>query len=356
MPTTPELAAGIDAYMKSAAEDADTQLDELCRATIYPLAVRVVRSKLPPGSDDVHDVVQVVVLRLAMELRTMRQAGQPRLDSAVGWVVASAVNACRDHFRAANRPRTQLANAVRYVLRHSSAFKRWTHAGRKVCGWHRCVGTPPLSPGHLATLMQHPAIIEWARRVEVNNASTVRRMLARIFALAHGSIDQGMLVPAIVEASGMPGSLIIDSTTVPEPVATTASDEMAIQRQLLCFFWTAALELPREQRLSLLLHLAGTDGVHAFWERGAVSRTDVATALSLAEKELGGLPWSDLQIAEFIENGTSPTDKAAVRATGEHDTKRRQQRVINWRRDARRALDARIRTYLRGPARDNLRE
>jgi hypothetical protein len=357
MSITRELSPNelVETYLH-AEQDAEEHLDRLCRTVIYPLALPVVRAKLTRSSSDVDDVVQGVVLRLASDLRRMHEAGGHRLANVVGWVIASAINGCHDHFRETNRPRTQLANAVRYILAHSIVFRVWPQDGRKVCGWRRCIGKPPLSLGRFATLMQQPAVVERARRLDINNARSVRRVLARVFALACGSIDYRPLVPAIVEASGLPGTLMADGAAIPEPVAGTSADEPLIQRRLLHFVWTVTMGLPREQRLALLLHLSGRDGIHAFWEGGAVPKGMVAEALTLDEEALGSLPWSDLQIAGFIDRGLPPeAQQPGVRSTGDRETKRQQQRVINWRRDARRVLDEQLRTYGLGSPPDNFR-
>jgi hypothetical protein len=205
----------------------------------------------------------------------------------------------------------------------------------------------------LIDLMRQPRVIERARELRVTDVRTVRRILARIFALAHGSVEYKPLVPAIVEASGLPGSLVVDGTAVPEPAVAATADEQAIQRPLLQFFWAETLQLPREQRLALLLHLEGREGIHALWERGAVSRTQVARALSLTEEQLGGLPWSNLQIADYIESGVAPPVTRAT-TVGNRDPKR-DQRINKWRHDARRALENRIRAYLAGTGLDNRR-
>src|SRR5262245_35350393 len=116
MASARDLSTLIDAYLSAAEPDAAALLDRICGLEIYPLAYPVIRAKLSRTSDDVDDVMQVVVSRLAEDLRRRRLMAEGPPGNAVAWAVTSAINACQDLFRAVNRPRTQLANAVRYVL------------------------------------------------------------------------------------------------------------------------------------------------------------------------------------------------------------------------------------------------
>jgi DNA-directed RNA polymerase specialized sigma24 family protein len=348
----------LDAYLRATEEEAEARLNVLCGTTIYPVALRVVRCKLGRYPSDVEDVVQGVVLRLSMQLRVVRAAGSCTIENVVAWTAASALNACQDFFRVVQRPRTQLSNAIRYILGHSVVFRTWKDAGRQVCGWRRCVGRDLVAPGALAKLMQNRRIEERLRLLDRTNAASIRRVLSAIVALANGPIDQGQLVTGVVSGSGLAPTLLVDVETVPQSIAGTVADESTLQRRLLAFFWQTALGLPLEQRMALLLHLTGKAGIQAFWDCEVVTREDVSAALGLTPAQLDELPWSDVMIADHIDRqrmaAQGRTWTAAASPLSPERKKRQQQWVINFRRDARRTMDRQLRGYLIGASIENI--
>lgn len=340
----------LDAYLQARESDAEDRLQALCVGAFYPAARRIVRSRLARFASDHDDVVQDVVTRAATEARAIRAGHAARIRDVVAWTTSAALRASLDYLREVYRPRTQLSNAIRYLLGHSTVFRVWKdETGRAVCGWWRCGETPVLQPGAVATLMEHQKVAERLVSLDSAVSSTVRRVLTSVFALANGRIDRNALVSSVIAASRLSSSLPVELTVVPEPAGAASADELDLERRLLRVIWTAAMTLDEPERLAVLLHLPGKAGLHAFWDRDVVPRPEVASALGLTPLQLDELPWSDLVIADHIDRRRAAAGGRAWVAPASpmspETRKQRQQMVINLRRDGKRRLEAQLRAY-----------
>lgn len=333
----------LSTYLASDDSQASHLEAALCVDVLYPIAKRVVQAKL--SRRHVHvvdDVVQDVVAGLVTALRAMRSNGACGILQIEAWVAGSALNRCSDYFAKEHYLRTRLSNAIRYVLRRSVAFHLWKDQdGRSLCAWHRCRAAPTLTTSQLAEVMNLRRVQDCVAQVDANKVGTIRRSLSRVFALACGSIFLGPLVEALHAASGSQTSIFVRPERVPEPAGGPAPDALVVERGILRSLWDGVGALPREQRLALLLNLRGTQGIEAFWQSGLLSKSEVAASIGLSEAQLLDLPWTDLQIYDHVDGrplrSTSSDDAAATSA---NERKARQQRVINWRRDGQRGVNA----------------
>ena len=302
-------------------------LAEFCTEVLLPMCRLVVRARLWRYREYEEDITQEVVMGLVRRLGQIRLAADhSSIRGTAEWAMRAASNACSGFLRKEHPLRTHLANALRYRFSKSAAFPMWKAPNsRMVCGWHRCRAAPPLMESAFQQVLASPPVAERLAMIQPEYDVRLWKALASIFALANGPIYFQSLVSGLISRTATGDGRMAGMDEIAEPENHDRADDVIILRELLKVLWEEVITLPRDQQLSLLLNLRGTEGLAAWWQHGVVEKSKVAEHLEVSVEMLDRLPLSDLEIADLL--GLDAAD----------DVKRRQG-VINRRRDAKRNL------------------
>ena len=317
----------------SDADHAETLLGELVVEHAQPGIRKVVRYKLGlqgrAESQDIEDVAGDVVLELIGRLRAMRggSAGEA-IGSFAGYTAVAAYHACNEYLRRKYPNRHRLKTRLRYLLNNQKGLAIWENASAEwVCGlakW-QVKGTAPASS---AMVGRWRDVLADLPRGE--SAMPSAELLRRIFARFDGPLEFDELV-------GIAGYFwaVTDTPPAPEKSAREVQSRQSdpgVQMELkrwLAELWEQIRQLPRAQRVALLLNLRAEDAAPAVTLlpiTGVAGIRNIAETLELTEEEFARLwnhlPLEDLAIAELL--GVT------------------RQQVINLRKSARERLLRRI--------------
>lgn len=330
----------------------DRELGRLLAEEATPLLWRVIRSQLPDlPTGEQEEVHGDALLRLTVMLQRLRD-GDPdlRVESFRAYVTATGVNGCRALLRSRHPERTRLQNQLRYALRHDAGLALWeSDDGSPRCGlaaWRnraedRFASAPdPATRGapFVAALASTPTGAEipgllrryflWKGR-PVSFAELTSEMSA---ALGVRDLPLLSLSDPAAEDDGDEGG------SAPEPVeGRPGADRELADRQFLERLWVEVRELPRPQRVALLLNLRdpqGRDRLRLFPLTGVASVAELARVLELGRAELESV-WDQLPLE----------DRAIAERLGVT-----QRQVINLRKSARARLGRRLALFGRPPA------
>ena len=310
--------------------DADRRLGDLVGTAATPVVQHVVRAQLAGVAEaDCEDVAAGVLLRLTETLRALR-AGRREgaIESLEAYAVASARNACRAFLRARQPERTRLANQVRYLLGHDPALGVWPGRDGQLlaglAGWRTRDHPAPAAEREPA--FERPPermpLGELIRRLLLHRGGPypVAELVATLAAL------RGVHDPQPVALTPDPGD---EEGPAFEPVEGRPGQQREVEdRQFLSLLWGELRELPRRQRVALLLNLrdpAGGDMLSLFPITGLARPRELARVLELALEELEELwprlPLEDREIADLLE--ITPRQVINLRKSGRERLARR---------------------------------
>jgi hypothetical protein len=300
----------------------DRELGRLLADEATPVLWRAIRSQLPdlPRAEQ-EEVHGDALLRLTMMLQRLVQ-GDPdlRIESFRAYVSATAANGCRAFLRSRHPERTRLQNQLRYLLRNDPGLALWESAERTVlCGlsaWRDRDDFAEHSGAALATARE--SFLATAGGVRA--AAALPELLRRYFLWRARPVGFAELTADVAEALGV-RDLPLVSLTPDDDSGGAAGNENAIDpvegrpdahqeiedRQFLGRLWEEVQELPRGQRVALLLNLRdnqGRDRLRLFPLTGVASLADLARTLELPVAELESLwetlPLDDRSIADLL--------------------------------------------------------
>jgi hypothetical protein len=261
-------------------------------------------------------------------LRAARVADVP-IASLEAYAVASAQNACRAFLRARQPERTRLANQVRYLLRHDPALATWEDGrGRALAGLVSWRGQAERAAARPASALP----------LERSAGALPLRELARRLLLFRGGpwpvVELVAALAELLQVRDLPALPLTASHEGEEPVdlpdVRPGQDRELEGREFLALLWDEVTDLPRRQRVALLLNLRdaqGSDMLSLFPLTGLAGPGALARVLEVTLPQLEALwprlPLEDREIADLLE------------AT--------QRQVINLRKSARERLARRLR-------------
>jgi hypothetical protein len=328
----------VDALLKQYVEcrDADVAealLGELIVEHAQPGIRKIVRYKLAfQGqweSQDVEDVAGEVVLELIARLRAMRRGGPAAaIGSFAGYTAVAAYHACNEYLRRKYPNRHRLKTRLRYLLSGDRKFAIWeSESGVWLAGFAKWqsdqipAASSEMVSGWRSVLAEVP---------RGQHAIAPAELLTRIFGSFHGPVLFEKLVGMVAYFWG------VDD---PSPAQEKSAREVRSKdfdpgermelRQWLDGLWSEIRELPRPQRVALLLNLRAGDATPAVTLlpiTGVASIRMISEVLEFAPESFArlwnSLPLGDLAIAELL--GVT------------------RQQVINLRKSARERLIRRI--------------
>ncbi len=315
------------------ADRAETLLGELVVEHAQPGIRKVVRYKLAfQGqweSQDVEDVAGDVVLELIGRLRAMRAGGPAEaIGSFAGYTAVAAYHACNEYLRRKYPNRHRLKTRLRYLLNNEKKFAIWENSSSDwVCGFHqwRTEDTPGAPSDVVSRWRDVLADLPRGQR-----AMHPADLLGRIFARFSGPLEFDELVGIMGYLWGVDDPAPASEKSAREVASNDFDPAVRMElRQWLTDLWVQIRELPRAQRVALLLNLRAGDSAPAVALlpiTGVAGIREIAETLEFAPEDFAALwnslPLEDLAIAELM--GVT------------------RQQVINLRKSARERLIRRI--------------
>ena len=317
----------------SDADRAEAMLGELVVEHAQPGIRKVVRYKLAfQGqweAQDIEDVAGEVVLELIGRLRSMRGGGSAEvIGSFAGYTAVAAYHACNEYLRRKYPNRHRLKTRLRYLLTTGKKFAVWENASSEwVCGFSSWQSENAPTASSEAVSRWRDLLAELPRG---QNATDPVDLLGRIFAAFGGPLPFDELVGIVAYFWGVDDPPAAPETSAREVQSNDFDPGMRMElRQWLAQLWTEIRELPRSQRVALLLNLRAGDAAPAVTllpVTGVASIRTIGETLELPPEAFAGL-WNSL-----------PLDDLAI-ATMLGVTR---QQVINLRKSARERLVRRI--------------
>jgi hypothetical protein len=317
-------------------------LDCLISEHAEPLICKIVRSVLPSfwGEEWMpafEDIKSEIVLKLVDRLRQLKSNPAAGVEDLLKYVAVTSYNTCYSHLRSKKPRRWSLRNKLKYAVTRAEALDIWEAEGRHwLCGlrvW-RTQRIPRCSPATLATLAEHPGVLESTASVYASDAQeNPAALLAAIFDFTGSPVELDNLVDLLAgfwaitdehHAINLDDSQECRLFETLMPNAPLHSDQVE-RRAALALVWAEVKELPPRQRAALLLGLRddrGVDCITMFSNASVASLSDVAAALDMKPDDLAmiwdKLPMNDSSIA--LHQGVT------------------RQQVVNLRKSARKRL------------------
>jgi hypothetical protein len=325
-------------------EQADCCLASLIDEHAAPIVKEILGSSLrfhfdsnsTASTQDASDLFNDIIANLLSRLRQIR-SDRPRgaIADLRGYIAATAYNACNLYLRQKYPRRARLKNRLRYLLSHDAAFALWTNEeSGLICGFAEWRDKVALTPQSLfEKIRQDP--VEWTQSAGLKSVGTNRAQLSSLSSALFQSCGSPIKLDELVN---IVADICREKDQPDEPLDTVLNlvtpaldlDTILEQQHMLAILWREVRELPRRQRLALLLNFrdAGDQDLISL-----LPYTRTATIEQIAET-------LDLPVEEFLElwNKLPLDDVTIAELLGST-----RQQVINLRKCARERLERRIR-------------
>ena len=262
---------------------------------------------LRPEFEEIYNDVQ---LRLLKRLRALKEdPTQNQIVNLRGYVATVTRNTCDEYLRQRYPLRRSLKDKVRRHLLTHNEFALWEDKEHNwlagLSGWEK-LGRP-LNDGDLRERLN----VEW-QSVDVQRLE-LHDLLTTIFNVAHAPVDVDDLTELIAEFWGIEDHAVepLDANTyTPLDEQLTAEINPATiieRRQSLQLLWREIGQLPRRQRVALLLNLRNPHGINVITllpATGVATFEQIAETLEVPAAEFeqlwAQLPLDDLHIAAYL--------------------------------------------------------
>lgn len=280
------------------------------------------------------EIYNDIQLRLLKRLRALKQdPAQNQIANLRGYVARVTRNTCDEYLRQRYPLRRSLRDKVRRHLLTHTEFALWEDTDDNwlagLAGWQNTNGEMKGAGGDLHERLK----IVW-QTIDVQRLQ-LHDLLTTIFGVARAPLDLDRLTELIAGFWG-----VEDRPAEPlEPYTHVSLDEQLAadvnpatiteRRQWLQLLWREICQLPRRQRVALLLNLRNPNGINVITllpATGIATFEQIAQTLEISAVEFEQLwtklPLDDLYLAEYL-GGT-------------------RQQVINLRKTARERLQKRM--------------
>jgi len=340
--------------LKVDGEEADELLGRLIAAQAAPVINGIIRYKLRLNSAcggaeaEAEDLRQEAIAQLLAELQKFRADVETHpIQDVRGLAATITYRLCARWMRRQFPERHALRNRIQYLLTRQAGFAIWREGAeeteekdeskRLIAGFAAWKGRrPSAEAASLRRLSQDGKLLETlggaCRAAKLNEA------LAAVFNHLGGPVEFDELVKAmavllqikdrVVESiDGGPDDGGFDIADKEADVAWRVEKRVFLQR-----LWEEVRQLPRQQRVALLLNLRDHDGqgcIALFPALGIATLRQLAEALEMSAERLAGVwnetPLEDAKIAELLQMT--------------------RQQVINARKSARERLARRLKGF-----------
>lgn len=311
-------------------------LERLLREHAEPVIRRILRSR---GVHDEEEVRSMATVHLIGRLQALRREGAS-IEDFPAYVAGIAQNCCNQVLRQNNPEYARLKNRVRYLLNHRPRFKLSSEDGdRYLCRLTQGRQAGASGSKEVAGSLDLSGFVMPRASVSVGDGAHLEELLAAILDWCGRPVLLDDLVAAVARLAGV--------RDVHHSLPTGDSEDTDIGRLLpdmsvdvawevelrseLAKLWTEIRELPRAQRVALLLNLRDSqqrDALMLLPLTGVAGLAEMAGVLEVPLSELAvlwnRLPLDDLSIGQLL--GVS------------------RQQVINLRKSARQRLARRMAT------------
>lgn len=324
-------------------EQADRCLVSLIDEHAVPIVKEILGSSLrfhlnvngSASTQDGNDLFNDIIANLLARLRNLRSdRPQAAIADFRGYIAATAYNACNLYLRQKYPRRARLKNRLRYLLSHDAAFALWTHETFGLLGgfaqW-RDKATP--SSQRILEKIRHEPV-EWTQTVNLPsvgiNRAQLSSLLHALFQSCGSPVKLDDLVNIVAEISREKDQPDESLDEVLNLAAPGLDFETSLEQQhMLGLLWQEVSQLPRRQRVALLLNFKDARGQELV---SLLPYTRTASIAQIAET-------LDLPLVEFLRIWNKlPLDDATI---AELLGATRQQ-VINLRKCARERLERRM--------------
>lgn len=291
-----------------------------------------------PSSQDASDLLNDIVINLVSRLRQLRHdPTQDPIADFHSYVAGTTYNACNFYLRQRFPRRSRLKNRLRYLLSHDSHFALWNGPSGLLGGLAMWRDRHEQASGRLLEkIRQDPG--EWIQvagltRVSIDRAD-LTALLNALFQWCHAPIKLDDLVNIVADICGEKDQLNVPLENVLNLTATTVSFETLLEQQInLELFWREVCELPRRQRVALLLNFRDDRGQEL---TSLLPHTRTATIEEIAEA-------LEFPLVEFLKLWNKlPLDDIAISQL----LNATRQQVINLRKSARQRLQRRMNSVI----------
>jgi len=288
------MDALLDPYLRAAHPEIERDCLEQLAATAESIIRRTVNSRLAGRWDDIDDVCSESRIELLLYLRRVKaNPAAASIGDFTAYVGTLAKNTCHHYFRRRHAGRTRLKKQISFLLQDAD-FRSWRRNGLTWCGLASWRDNQPSGVLHDIS--------------EIEGGGDLSDLLHRLLEAAGGPMDLDGLVELVariwrIPADENPNSIDIDTLPSHSPGAEISIDRRRYAQRL----WREIQELPRPQRVALLLHLRdgrGSPVISMFPLSGVASFAETAAVLDIDQVKFAGiwseLPWDDNAIARFL--------------------------------------------------------
>jgi DNA-directed RNA polymerase specialized sigma24 family protein len=277
-------------------------LADLLKTHAEPVIRRTVASRLSGLWEDIDDVCSEARLELLLHLRRLKtESAVKTIDDFPSYVATLATNSCNHYFQRRRPGRARLKKQTRFLLQHDPLFRLSKGPDRRDwCGLAEWKQDREFAGAE--------TLHDLAGRVEGDRNLTT--LLRRILEEAGGAICFEPLVDVVARL----WRILPDPEPLSNPVnldsipAIDAETEVSIDRRRYATrLWGEVRELPRAQRLALLLNIRdgrGNSVLSLFPLMGIASFREIAVILDVSETELASmwtrLPCDDEAIGKLL--------------------------------------------------------
>lgn len=319
--TASQIDPALLAFLTAAdAREEAAELSRLNAEQIEPVIRRGIRYKLRfyraqsdlslhrPEFEEIYNDIQV---RLLKRLRDLKQFPDENHIANFGSYVATVTrNTCDEYLRQKYPLRRSLKDKVRRHLLSYPMFSLWEDADHN---WHAGFSQPSNGNHAPPTMVElREQLHERWQSVDVQRLE-LQDLLATIFQVARIPIDLDQLTALVAgfwHIEDKPVESLDADTNASSGRHVSGETHPATiieQRQLLQLLWREICQLPRRQRVALLLNLKNPHGINTITllpATGIATFEQLAQALEIPapefEKLWADLPLDDLRLADFL--------------------------------------------------------
>ena len=272
----------------------------------YKLRIYRPQSEQRPEFEEIYNDIQ---LRLLKRLRALKEdPARNQIVNLRGYVATVTRNTCDEYLRQLYPVRRSLKDKVRRHLLSNSEFALWEDTEQN---WLAGLSSWQKKPANTDGDLREQLKTEWqtvdVQRLELDD------LLRTIFDVAQAPLEIDRLTELIAEFWG-----VEDHKAEPLDANTYASfDEQLLadinpatiieRRQSLQLLWREICQLPRRQRVALLLNLRNPHGINVITllpATGVATFEEIAQTLEIPVTEFeqlwAQLPLDDLRLADYL--------------------------------------------------------
>lgn len=285
-----------------------------------------------PEFDEIYNDIQVRLLKRLRNLKAYPDEHQ--IANLSSYVATVTRNTCDEYLRQKYPLRRSLKDKVRRHLLTYPEFSLWEDADHNwLAGFSNWTnGDGAHTSGTAVAVLREQLQARW-ETIDVQRLE-LHELLTNIFEVAHAPLELDQLTALIAgfwQIEDKPAESLDAEASASgrQAAAETHPATIIEQRELLRLLWREICQLPRRQRVALLLNLKNPHGINTVTllpATGIATFEQLAEALEIPlpefEKLWADLPLDDLRLAEYL---------GATR-----------QQVINLRKTARERLAKRM--------------